>query len=455
MAVPPVETRLALSRTTRLISRAIFRGQLHESAIAAGLRGTRMRITADERNAGSHAGQCAAVCLFSLCARMGLQVELRVPDVPLCCPQPPVRLETLQAGLLELAADLIPGVGAYSPFRAEPDVTFLLGDTQAHAVSGYALRVQGDAWRGEARPVDRTPGVPWLGDWPLGAFAAAAAAAGEAFRIALVRIAREHGVPLPSGDDFSRRVSVGVDLRSAFPALAASLARQRSRRLDVRVDFVSGGAVSQAALFCLARVPGLTMEARAIEDQRLKLENLNRYMLSRRSQVGQPKTRVVSCIAREGLGLTGVRRRFEEATRAQIAPLAPAVVCGVDDISSRWAIQRERPPLLVVGATESFDVLVSSHRREGPCAGCLHTEVRPPAGFAPTISFVSFLAGLLAATSLLAHLLEAPPERQSLLCFGLGLAGEGLLPLPLVPSPRCPVACHASCRASEQASASL
>jgi hypothetical protein len=216
MAIPSVETRLALSRTTRLISRAIFGGQLHESAIAAGLRGTTMRIAADQRNASSHAGQCAAVCLFSLCARMGLSVELRVPDVPLCRPQPPVRLQTLQAGLLELAEDLIPGVGAYSPFRGEPDVTFLLGDTQAHAAAGSAVRVQGDAWRGEARPIDRSPGAPWLGDLPLGALAAAAAAAGEALRIALVRIAREHGVSLPNGQQLSRPVAVGLDLRSAF-----------------------------------------------------------------------------------------------------------------------------------------------------------------------------------------------------------------------------------------------
>lgn len=92
--------------------------------------------------------------------------------------------------------------------------------------------------------------------------------------------------------------------------------------------------------------------------------------------------------------ITACPYRFDEEHGAQIGPLAPRVCVGVDDIPSRWAVQREWPNWLCVGATSHLEVRVSAHVAPGPCAGCAHPEDEELPGEIPTISFVSYWAGL-------------------------------------------------------------
>ena len=73
----------ALSRTTRLVNQEIFDGRASEPAITRGLLATTVRLVADETNMSSIAGQAALISAFQLIARMGIGIELRVPDLPL------------------------------------------------------------------------------------------------------------------------------------------------------------------------------------------------------------------------------------------------------------------------------------------------------------------------------------------------------------------------------------
>jgi hypothetical protein len=128
-----------------------------------------------------------------------------------------------------------------------------------------------------------------------------------------------------------------------------------------------------------------------------------------------------------------------------VAPLAPSVVCGVDDIPSRWLVQKMGPRWLCVGGTSHFTVLVSEHTADTPCAGCLHPEddLDAPAEL-PTISFTSLLAGALQAYRLLAHATGSAPADPTLgASFNLR-ALYALEEIPMATRPDCPVGCDES-----------
>ena len=123
------------------------------------------------------------------------------------------------------------------------------------------------------------PALRWQGIWPAGAMAAAAAAAAEGLRAAVPRIAERAGRPLPA--DPRWRTIPGRQV-------ALDLGRYRADgpiRLGA-VDVISGGAITNAALYALLRMPAVTAAMRIIEPDLLDLPNLNRYALARRSMIG-------------------------------------------------------------------------------------------------------------------------------------------------------------------------
>ena len=81
---------------------------------------------------------------------------------------------------------------------------------------------------------------------------------------------------------------------------------------------------------------------------------------------------------------------------------------GVDDIPTRWLVQRHAPDWLAVGATTHWSAMASYHEPGVGCAQCLH--VRDEAGDAPipTVAFVSFWAGLLTASYFLRRAAGTP-----------------------------------------------
>jgi hypothetical protein len=72
---------------------------------------------------------------------------------------------------------------------------------------------------------------------------------------------------------------------------------------------------------------------------------------------------------------------------------------------------------VAVGGTSHYNVSSSVHLQGSPCSGCLHpVDDDAGGGHIPTVSFVSFWAGLVMTVRLLRDALRQPypPERQHL-----------------------------------------
>lgn len=430
----------ALARTVNLIANDVFdRGPGEdpslEAAIVEGLRTTTIRLVADGANLSSYAGQTALVSLFGLLAMMGLRIDLDIPEIDVLGPQPPLHEDELRSALLAYGGDLIPdacigkGIGT-------PDLTFVLGN--APAPKGHPiLRVTGDAWRCLVAPGPSQD--QWMGSWPLGALAGAGAAAAEGFRAALRRISEVAGQPLP------RRPGLALDIDRAV-RLDLSNTGLREEPLPLGdVDFVSGGAITTSALYCLVRIPGLSGRLRIIEPDRVDLHNLNRYPLMRRSDCGRLKGDVLAKISSDRMSVTGVPARFDAESTARIGALSRRVLVGVDDIPSRWAVQRAANGWVCVAGTSHFYALVTTHRPGDPCAGCAHPRDDDLVAPIPTISFVSFWAGLMQARALLIDAAHAQPPSAGLHVWPSGLyAPRALHRTGVAPRVDCPVECIAS-----------
>jgi hypothetical protein len=169
-------------------------------------------------------------------------------------------------------------------------------------------------------------------------------------------------------------------------------------------DCISGGAIINAILYALARVPGVEGRARVIEPDTADTSNLNRYMLLQRSHLKENKARDLAAIlAGCGLTIDPVPKRYEPAQLPSLLPLAASVLVGVDDIPTRWLVQRAGPDWLGVGATTHWSALASFHADGLGCAECLHPADDPGNAPIPTVAFVSFWAGLLTASFFLRH----------------------------------------------------
>lgn len=265
----------------------------------------------------------------------------------------------------------------------------------------------------------------------MGALAAATLAAGETFKYAM----RTLGAVGPHVDELASAVRASVALAHEDAPAPADLGR---------VDCVSGGAIVQAALHALLRVLALGASVRVIEPEPFDLTNLNRYGLGRRSQAGMPKTAILNGCSAGAFTIAGEAVRFEERTRAGLLPFAPIVIVGTDNVPSRWAVQSERPPWLVVGGTSEFMAMASEHDGSEGCAGCVHPDDDGVHMDIPTVSFVSYWAGLLVATRVLLHAANAATSesRKIVQLFGLRLDGPvGQLRFVNARSSRCPVGC--------------
>jgi molybdopterin/thiamine biosynthesis adenylyltransferase len=227
-----------------------------------------------------------------------------------------------------------------------------------------------------------------------------------------------------------------IDLLTFFPQLANGINTEIGD-----VDVISGGAITHAFLYCLLRAPDLNANLRVVEEQCAELSNVNRYALLRASDEGRPKAAQLEASSTRGIIVSGVRCLFTKETRERLLPLADRVLVGVDDVEARWWIQDENPSWLCIGATGNHLAQLTTHVPAGPCAGCAHSVPLPPQTI-PTISFVSFWAGLLQACALLC---PTPPVSRNIVVYPFALGGPtAVRSNQLVSQPGCPVGCAAS-----------
>ncbi len=421
----------ALDRMVGLV-KADIAGRVTDRDVVEQFQSLRVRCISDEANLASPAGQAALVTLVSLVARMGVQIELDVPDVPLLGPHPPLRGSSIRAALIDLGHDLVPGSGISAERDAPCDVSFILGDTAApRHIDGW--RLIGNHWAGAIVPPSLR-GRRWRGSWSIGAMTAAGLAAPEVFKIAV------RSMPL-------RHATVAEMLAPCTTAAwAFGTGALRLPSDAVTVDIVSAGAITQAALFVMLRLP-IKLSGRLFDADTVEISNINRQLLYRRSDYGL-KVAIVERAGGTHYACTPIPKHFGAVNDPGLAPLAPYVLVGVDDIPARWDVQRATNGWLGIAGTSHLSASISSHSPGVPCAGCLHP--RDDAGRdgpIPTVSFVSFWAGLALAVRFIREVGRRPygSDRQHLWLSPLRLdQPNAALWHPVAPRRDCPVLCSAS-----------
>jgi hypothetical protein len=386
--------RRALDRTLLLM-----RDEVHETVgddeLISALTQTSIALIADSANIGSYSAQTAYVTTALLMARSGHDVHLVCPSVELVGPQPPLGRGDLVEELARVGQNLIPGgVFATEPPAGEVDMAVALGNSEISVRAARRIRLNASPWSGRLGG-DNDMEIWDGGWWSLGGMAAAALGAAEAFKTSMLKLSHAARNPSRMATVFAAADRVAFALAPEGTAFVRQLGN---------FDCVSGGAIVNAILYALARVPGVEGRPRIIEPDSADISNLNRYMLLLQSNLEELKAHDLAAILTgSGLIVEPISIRYEPSQLPSLLPLAASVLVGVDDIPSRWLVQRAAPEWLGVGATTHWSGMASFHEAGLGCAECLHPFDDPGDAPIPTVAFVSFWAGLLTASYFLRH----------------------------------------------------
>jgi ThiF family len=431
-----VTPEAALARTTRLINEEYFGGAADTDAIAAGLLRTTVRLVADEKNASTLAGQAALVTAFQLTARMGIGVELILPELPLARVVPPLRASMLRAALVDLGADLIPGL-TIRETAVHAEITFVLGDSAGDNANREPMLAVDVSDFGCRIDIPEEPGSRIESDVAYGGLAAGAAVAALALDRALPNIEATAERAITSQPRPSPGPPVDIDLRAIFPDLPPTPPSIS------RVDVISGGAVTNGFIYALLWLLVQCEHLEIADDDCVDWHNLNRCTQFRASDVTSPKVTALERSGTDSLRITGRPERFHRPEAGQPSTLADDVVVGVDRIEARWWVQEAWPKNLYVAATSNRESVVTTHHAHGACAGCAHPQAAPPPDEIPTISFVSLWAGLLQACALLTENTHSASRRLTVFPFALGEPSWAST-AELQPIEGCAIQCQAS-----------
>lgn len=421
-----------LSRTVALFATDF--GIADNDAILRALLHPRITIVAGERVVRSLAGQAAISTAAMLMARTGHQVFLDIPDAVLVGHQPPLKPGSFQDALTKMGSMLINGVSITigAPVGGS-DIVFCLGTDLPWMTAPAARRISVGASDWEARFSELPKTQPWsASDWPFGGLASAVLMAAEAVKISAHILA-----PLSAN---SRAM---MDQFRAFPSATLKILRRDAPLVrDVgQIDFISAGAVSNAVLYSLLRIPGLTGNARAFDGDISDHSNLNRNAILTAEWVGRPKVELFAHSGTSGFQIEPIAQHYPLDASV---PLQDHVIVGVDDVPARWALARLGVPWMSVGATTDLSSMASVHFGHSACAGCLHPDNQGVEGPTPTIAFNSFLTGLLMAADLLFERSGSDPSLVSRHRIVCGLLPDEQWCAPVVPIAHCPAGCPAS-----------
>jgi hypothetical protein len=419
---------------TLLLMRDEVGNDLPDDVLVDALTTTSVALVGDAANLASHTAQTAFVTAAILMARSAHRVFIVAPDITLVGPQPPLPPGSLIDGLIFVGRDMLPEIEFTigSP-QGEVDLAAAFGDTPIALAARRRIRLSANPWAGMIEPENSPRRWPdaW---WPAGGLVAGGLAAGEAFKAAILKL-------LPHALNPSMMAAVFAETDQITFALAPPGTPFAPDFGDV--DFVSGGAINSSALYAIARIPAVRMRGRVIEPDDYDISNLNRYPLMFRSHVGHGKAATLTGLLGGGISLEPVPDRYY--TGSPVEPLAPNIVVGVDDIPSRWAVQRTWPDGLVVGATTHWSSMASFHEKSLGCAQCLHPDDDPSNAPIPTVACVSFFAGLLTFGYLARQAAGCPipaTEQQTFLT-PFRLENRYIAPVPVRPGcPTCALKAH-------------
>jgi hypothetical protein len=425
-----------LNRTISLC-RDYVATELTNEEIAIAFQSMRVLCAADTLTLSCHSAQTSLVTLVSLLSRMGMQVGIAVPDAPILRPQPPIQGGGIRTALTSASGKLMPGTAIVeADARFSPDIVFSFGELSVNYGPALSWRMGATDWSGSIAPLSLGTKPQWSADWPIGGMISALLAANEAFKSVMRRFRLRH-----TADEIFFEPSQVLTWDFGTVPLP-------EKGIDLgQVDFISAGAITQAALYVMSRLPQIQMKSRIFDDDSTAVSNLNRNMLSTIDDISKRKVDVVASQCAARFKVEPVALRYMPSTSADVR-LESRVVVGVDDIPSRWAVQREAPGWVGVAGTSHFSISSSSHSIGEPCSGCLH-PVDDPDGLnpIPTISFISFWAGLCTTVRLIRDALgnPYPQNRQHLWVTPLRLDQPHAAIWSQIPALNtCPVQCLAS-----------
>lgn len=390
-------------------------------------------LIADTETINTFAGQVAISTAAMLMARSGHSVAIDTPDAPLIGYQPPMAGRTFHEAVERIGDKLIDGV----PVKIgrplfSPDIVFVFGgNSRARGIC--TSRIVSVGWTDWSAELSQWPVQPdrSSGDWPIGAMGAAALVAAEAAKTAGRAL-----TPLCGPTPHYRELFASCQIARLV------LAPESTPRIAElgRFDIISAGAVSNAFLYSLLRLPNVTGGARVFDKDVSDHSNRNRNMLLLPEYVGLSKVGLFHRFG-AGIGIDAVARHFDDA---DLAKLHDRVAVGVDDIPTRWTLAGARIDWMGVGATSHFESMASVHYPYSACAACLHPQDEAQIGPTPTIAFSSFLAGLMMAADFLRHVTGAEASLASRYRYLTALQTANPWSSSVTSNSNCPAHCPAS-----------
>jgi hypothetical protein len=416
-----IDRRAALDRSTRLIQDYV---DADADTITEALTNTVVRLVADEKTVATRAGRSAVLASFETIARLGVQLDIDVPDGDGCHLPPGYPAEDLHNSLLTRAHSLITA----PTVAEESDITISLS---AKPAGRTAISLGGTGTTTRVRVGESAGG--WHGVLPIGAGLAGSAAGAEVARLVINNLR----------DEFPKRDRFWSDHRP-FDLSLPPLRTSSTIDLGI-VDFVSAGAITQATLFLLSQIRQLTLTGRIFDDEAASIDNLNRYLLLTNHDLGINKATHVAQLASSQWNLTGVECRINDASSMPAGrPLSNTVCVGVDSVKARWICQQLAPDWVGVGATTHSLAMASDHPPEAACTACVHPADEEPTERLPTISFVT----LMASTLLTHRLIESATKHQAhatryVALNAFNLASAHTVQLETInANPSCPLSCR-------------
>ena len=313
-----------------------------EAAIADRLNKTKLAITYSRMASQTNEGRFLLELLVMLTARL-------YPSLTIL---PHAVSDDLRSSLSALALAINPRIELDPPDEPNLAIGVGRGIRRAADLMIYAGSAGWDAL------VSAGHSVP-VGDSlnPFGAGAAACIAAANAFRYVF-------SVDAGSEFDLNLRFPTITGKRRFSPELAG---------LDVgEVVLVGLGAVGNAAVWALAKAK-LAGRMHVVDAEHVDLGNLQRYVLTERTDEGASKVGVAARHLTDGLTVIEHKESWQQFVATEGTTWATVLVA-VDSARDRRAIQASLPHWIANAWTQPGDLGISTHdfTGSGPCLYCLY-----------------------------------------------------------------------------------
>ncbi len=269
--------------------------------------------------------------------------------------------EAMVDDLVSLALAINPKIGVGTD-SGDATVCLAVGDSKVRA-AGPIVYLGSDGW--VARASTKRPVGSGATDNPLGAVAAACFGAANAFRAVF-------SSQLLNGD---LDEDLSVSLLDYDPA-STEPANPELGPVDLGESHLVGlGAVGNAAIWALSKVPRLSGHLHLIDHEEVDLTNLQRYVLATMADVGASKVALVEGFLRStGLEARPHPERWGAYLAARDDWKLEKVAVAVDSAEDRVGIQAALPRWVVNAWTQPEDLGISRHAFDGDqaCLACLY-----------------------------------------------------------------------------------